>query len=143
MGGYCKLKEEAPECTPQRPCFTRGYRPLAMQTTECINKACSSSSLLLDGYKKCRPQGMTPTTHLQLVPRLRMSGAIPLIPLHTFTVCKGTAHVEHTWLGRALSHACKNTCERLANPRINNCLLVQWIKQVDRYDRQGGNTHGI
>ena len=66
-----------------------------------------------------------------------MSGAIPLIPLHIFMVCKGTARVEHAWLRRALSLACKNTRERLANPRINNFLLVQGIQQVDRYHRQG------
>jgi len=89
-----------------------------------MNKACSSSSLLLDGHKECHPSGMKPTTHLQLVPRLRMSGAIPLIPLHTFMVCKGTAHVEHAWLRRALSHAGKNSCERLANPRFLSACTV-------------------
>ena len=67
-----------------------------------------------------------------------MSGAIPLNPLHTFMVRKGTA-----WLRRALSLACKSICERLAIPKITNFLLVQWIKQVNRFHRQGGNAHGI
>jgi hypothetical protein len=69
-----------------------------------------------------------------------MSGAIPLNPLHTFMVCKGTAHAEHAWLRRALSLACKNICERLANRKITNFLLVQWIKQVNRFHRKGGNV---
>jgi hypothetical protein len=72
-----------------------------------------------------------------------MSGAIPLSPLHTFMVCKGIAHVEHAWFRRAMSLVRKNICERLANPRINIFLLVQWIEQVNRFHRQGGNTHGI
>jgi hypothetical protein len=30
------------------------------------------------------------TIHFLLVPRLRLSGAIPLLPLHAFMACRGT-----------------------------------------------------
>jgi len=35
-------------------------------------------------------QGMTLTTHFHLVPTLRMSGTIPLLPLYAFMVWTGT-----------------------------------------------------
>jgi hypothetical protein len=72
-----------------------------------------------------------------------MSGAIPLNPLNTFIVCQETAHAENAWFRTALSLACKNICEKLANPKITNFLFVQWMKQVNRFHRQGGNTHRI
>jgi len=35
-------------------------------------------------------QGMKLTTHFSLIPRLRLSGAIPLLPLYAFMACTGT-----------------------------------------------------
>jgi hypothetical protein len=50
--------------------------------------------LLFNGYREflprlCSERGVRLTTHLHRVQRLRMSGAIPLLPLYAFMVCKG------------------------------------------------------
>jgi len=37
---------------------------------------------------KC-PNWLELTTHLYLVPKIRMSGTIPLLPLHAFMACTG------------------------------------------------------
>jgi hypothetical protein len=36
-------------------------------------------------------RGLVLTTHFHLVPRLKMSGAVPLLPLYAFMACAGTA----------------------------------------------------
>ena len=44
------------------------------------------------------------TTHLHLVPRLKVSGAIPVLLLHAFMVCTGTTLLHVLLLTHNLSH---------------------------------------
>jgi len=61
-------------------------------------------SLLFSGYQcfflGVHGQGMKLTTHIHLLPRLRMSGAVPLIPIYAFVA----------WTGKIL-HFCVNLDE--------------------------------
>jgi len=53
--------------------------------------------LLVSGYYSLFPkgdQGVMLTTHLRVVPRLRMSGAVPLLPQYAFLA----------WMGKTLSY---------------------------------------
>lgn len=55
--------------------------------------AAHTASHSIDAAALCQQQcvqGMRPTTHRHLVPRLRRIAAIPSFPLRTFRACKGT-----------------------------------------------------
>jgi hypothetical protein len=44
---------------------------------------------------RVKQSGMTLTTHLHLVPRLRMSAAIPPLPIHARKACMGSTSPFH------------------------------------------------
>jgi hypothetical protein len=64
-----------------------------LSTTTLNGSGNQPASLLLKKYQSCdgdNSRGVKLTTHLFQAPTLRMSGAIPLLPLHDFMECKGT-----------------------------------------------------
>jgi hypothetical protein len=62
-----------------------------------------------------------PITHLQLVLRLRMSGAVPLLPLYAFTAWRGTPAPFTQFEGMSFFHVGGKEGDRsvLRNDSVN------------------------
>jgi hypothetical protein len=61
------------------------------------------------------------TTHLYLFPRLRMSEAIPLLPLYAFIVCTGATLLFKTYLLSTQLPLLSRKCF------TNNSLLFRYV----------------
>jgi hypothetical protein len=69
--------------------FNHSRRMRFFSSPKCPNQVWDPFSLLFqenqDSFPKVKKPGVKLTTHLHLVSRLRVQGAIPLLPLYVFT----------------------------------------------------------
>jgi hypothetical protein len=57
------------------------FEDLSIDRTNTVSSAIMCVLLTQIGYNMIDGQGMKPTTHIHLVPRLKKNGTIPLLPL--------------------------------------------------------------